>query len=160
MKISNIFSIKSLVDKIPPQAVSWVLTFAILLSIAGFYFTIRLISDDIRASRKNDQAVQKKLLYNDSIQYVVLKDLLTGQGFQDLKLKTISDHINKIEQNDGVLLKEIRQIDEIRQIISPFQFFMQKDDSTEKKLTDKITPKLHNQPIIKSPNEIKWRKKR
>ena len=124
MKLSDIIVIKKSIDKLPHAIASWALTVTTILCVFGFYIGIKVIARDFKRDKEYDRAVTRKLLANDSIQTQVLNDILIITNLQDLKLKAISEHINKIEKGNGILLKEIRQLDTMRQLLTPFQLYI------------------------------------
>lgn len=149
MKLSDILSIHKAISRLPHAVASWALTVTTIISVAAIYISIKTIATDLRVDREKNTALLHQLIKADSAQRVALKVIINGQVLQDMKIQTIGEHVSKLEKNDGVLLREVKRIDEVREILLPFRddLYLKssiEDPDEKKKLTD--TTKL----------EIKW----
>lgn len=121
MKLSDILSIHKAISSLPQAVASWALTITTIISVAAIYLSIKTVANDLRADREKNTALLHQLIKADSAQRVALKVIINGQVLQDMKIQTIGEHVSKLEKNDGVLLREVKRIDEVREILLPFR---------------------------------------
>ncbi len=121
MKLSDILTIHKAIAKLPHNVASWALTVTTIISVAAIYTSIKMIRDDFRADRKSNTAIMQRLVKADSVQNLALKVIINGQMLQDLKIQTIGEYVSKIEKNGGVLLREVKRIDEVKEMLIPFR---------------------------------------
>ncbi len=134
MKLSDIITIKKGVDKLPPHVASWVLTITTIISLVSFYFGAKFLIGNFIDDKRSSQIIDERLIKNDSSMNIKLGQILISldtsnainrrmHSLQDMKMNAIISHINRLENKNGALLRDIKQIDSMSRLF-PFQFYM------------------------------------